>query len=64
MAHRTPPVNLPARSDLIDALAFVQSAKKWLEDHEEATAAGFDPMGSAVLMLDRAEEFLTAAVAD
>lgn len=63
MTHDTPPVNLPARSDLTEALAFVQSAKRWLEDHEEATAAGFDPLGSAVLMLDRAEEFLSAAVA-
>lgn len=64
MANDTHAPRQAARSDLEDALAFVRSAKQWLDDHEAAKAAGFDPMGSAVLMLDRAEEFLEAAVAD
>ena len=46
------------------ALDFVLAAKRWLDDDPaEAVALGFDPHGSALLLLDRAEEILVAVVA-
>ena len=46
-----------------DALEFVRAAKTWLE-HTDEEAEGFDRQGSAVLMLDRAEEALAGLVGE
>ena len=47
----------PDRPTVADALAFVVAAKEWLEQ-PESVEADFDRAGSAVLLLDRAEEAL------
>lgn len=55
--------NDPDAPTLADALAFVAAAKTWLE-HTDEEAPGMDREGSAVLMLDRAEEILSVLVGE
>ena len=49
----------PDRPTVADALAFVTAARDWL-NQPASVEPEFDRMGSAVLMLDRADEILAA----
>ena len=51
-------VTHPTPTAVAEAIYFIRAAQGWLDDTERATAAGFDPEASAVMMLDRALEFL------
>lgn len=49
---------MPTPTDITEAACFIEAAKGWLDDVEGAEKLGFDAHGSAVMMLDRALEFL------